>query len=270
MPLSIDAVGFYRTSGGGADTTFQTTTTATGDSLTVRSFNAQAGAQLERIMHNLPASSATRVRSPLLHDNVEGIQLYPGQNPGARSFLAAAPQVLRPQDTLIGESLIGAGTSTGATVLGIVYNDLPGSAARLHTQSDIKPLMKSIKYLRVTLASGGALGVWLDTAINATEDLLHANTDYAILGFITDTALAAIAFKGIDSGNLRIPAPGVLDENVTAEYFWAWAGATNQPRIPVFNSANKSSAYISAYDKASPTGANVQMLIAELSQNLSS
>jgi hypothetical protein len=269
MPLAFDSIGFYRTSGGSADTAFQATTVATGDSLTVRSFQNPAQARLERFMYSARTGSAVRVRSPSCHDNVEGLQYFPTQNPSNGLLGEYAPQQLQPQDAMVAEMLVNGTTVTDAAVLGVAYEDLPGISARYHSWQDIAPLLDDLHVLRVTTASGGAGGVWLDTPLTATENLLHANTDYAVLGYITDTALCAVGLKGIDTGNLRVCGPGVLDVNITRDYFIRQSNNYGRPRIPVFNAANAPSTYVTAFHLSTPSNVNVSLICVQLTQRVS-
>ena len=268
MGLAFDTVGIDRLSGGAADVAFQAAAAVAGDSLTVRN-GAQGGTiMLERMGYHGRAGDQFRIRSPYLHDFVEGIQFIPGQFPSSGLYPAEADQVLQPQDNLTAEMLVNAITSHGDGFLGIFYSNLPGVDARLHTLADIANIMVNIKVLRVTMGAGGAAGVWLDTVITATEDLTRANTDYAVLGYIVDTAAACIAIKGPDTGNLRCGGPGVLDNNVTRDYYVLQSNANNGPRIPVFNSANKNGTFVSALSTSSPTGINVQLILAQLAHNI--
>lgn len=267
MGRAIDTVGFFRTSGGGADTVFSAATIAPGDSFTVRAFQPPAVAEIERLHFLGEAGSAFRVRSPLLHDNVTGLQYFGAQNPGAHLFSKFVRQALQPQDTLVGEFLVNAATTTDTAAIGIDYQDLPGAQARIHSLSDIMGIIRSIKTLRVTMAGTFTLGSWLDTALTQTEDLLHANTDYAVLGYTTDVAHTAIGIKGIDTSNLRVCGPGVLDQNVTIDYFVELSRDNGQGQIPVINSANKSSTFVSVYNRATPVGTNVTLFLAELARN---
>lgn len=268
MPLAIDTVGISRLSGGAADTVFQAATVAAGDSLQVRNSQLPNKAHLERILHDASAGSAFRIRSPVMHDVAEGIQLFPGQNPGAEDDSDYAHQDLQPQDVLIAEMLVNAITTTNVFALGIVYDDLPGASPRLHMWADIANLVKNIKFLRVTMAAGGAAATWLDTLITTTENLLHANTDYAVLGYIVDTAVCAVGIKGMDTGNLRVCGPGVLDVKVTKDYFVVESERHASPRIPVINAANAPSTFASCFGKASPSAINVQFQIAELAHTV--
>lgn len=268
MGIAFDMVGIDRTSGGAADTAFTAATAVPGDSLTVRNASPSATVQLERFMYHGRAGDGVRIRSPYLHDIVEGIQFFPGLFPSGDLMPSQAPQTLHPQDTLIAEMLVNAITSHGDAALGIFYSDLPGVQSRLHTGPDIYNIIVNMKVMRVTLAAGGAAGVWLDTVITATEDVTKANTDYAVVGYIVDTACAAIAIKGPDTGNLRVGGPGINTNWLTQEFFIRESERVGGPRIPVFNSANKNGTFVSALGIASPTGINVQLILAQLSRTL--
>ena len=268
MGLAIDTIGLLRTAGGGADTVFTAGTVAAGDSLTIRSTPQGGGIELERVMTQGILGSAYRVRSPLLHDNVEGLQFFPGTTPSQGLLSDWTSQMLDAQDTLIFEAIANGAAANVVMVLGVAYANLPGANARMYSKSDILPLIKSLKVIRVTMGGGGAAGVWLDTAVTTTENLLHANTDYAVLGYITDTALAAVGIKGADTSNFRNCGPGVTDANITKDYFVRQSEWQGQPRIPVFNAANGPSTFVSAFASVSPSAANVQLYCAELSRNI--
>lgn len=269
MGLAFDSIGVFRTSGGAADTVFTGATTAPGDSLQIRAFAPPASAKLVRFLSNLRSGSALRVRSPLLHDNVAGLQFYQGATNPSNGLLGEYLfQQLQPQDTLVVEQIVNAITQTDSEVLGILYQDLPGAAARLHSMADIANLIKSLKTIRVATVAGTVVGSWVDTALNATETLLHANTDYALLGYVLDTAITAVGIKGIDTSNLRVVGPGVLDTNVTHDYFVNQAVRSGLPMIPVFNAANVGGTFVSCYNSAVPPVMNVELLVAELAQRV--
>jgi hypothetical protein len=104
---------------------------------------------------------------------------------------AARHQIVEPQDTLTFELSTAAATGKALGALLIYYGQLPGAAARLYNPGDIKPLIRNIKPVVVTITSAAptrpASG-WT-RLITGTESLLHANTDYAVLGLVTDTAV---------------------------------------------------------------------------------
>lgn len=268
MGVAIDTIGLSRAVTGSADTVFTAATVASGDSLSVRNAAAGSDIRLLQMLWNGVDTDAVRVRSPLLHDVAEGIQFYPPTGPSAGLLPLDLPQKLEPQDTLIAEAINTQTNTTLVFPLVVYYQDLPGSQARLHSLAEIKPLITYIKAIQVTFGSGGAAGAWLDAAFTLTENLLHANTDYAILGAVVDDPLACIAFKGIDTGNLRIGMPGINDQNIGSRYFLMLSERTGLSCIPVFNSANAGALFVSGYDIASPTGTNANIIVGQLAHNL--
>jgi hypothetical protein len=80
----------------------------------------------------------------------------------------------------------------------------------------------------------------------ASFDNLIANTDYAIMGGMTDTRGCAVGITGVDLGNLRVgfpaePSPCVMRR---MNWFMQMSSAFNQAYIPVINSANKAATTI--------------------------
>ena len=268
MGLAIDTVAFQRLSGAGADAAPVAASAAPGDSFTVRSFAAPATARLERVMYQGRLSDILQIKSVLMHDAVEGIQFVPGQSPAKRLLPKGYGQQLNSQDTLTVALQVGAATTQDAGALSIYYSNLGGSAARLHMPADYLSSIKNLKVLRVTMPAGGAAVTWLDAVITTTENLLHANTDYAVLGYLTDTPLVCVGLKGIDTGNLRVCGPGTVDDLATMDYFAQLSLDDGTPHVPVFNAANAGSTFISAFGVLSPTGANIQLICAELGANL--
>jgi hypothetical protein len=87
----------------------------------------------------------------------------------------------------------------------------------------------------VTGQYGGALV--LNAAANSQQ--LKANTDYALVGGLTDTRGTTIRISGVDFGNLGVgfPAePSIAD--LTCAWFEMLSLNWGMPLIPVLNSAN--------------------------------
>ncbi|MGH3180400.1 MAG: hypothetical protein ACRDOE_00595 [Streptosporangiaceae bacterium] len=268
MGLAIDSVGFTRTGGAGGDTVPLASTVAAGDSFTVRAGAAGSLIHLEDIFFAGGLEDVVRVRSPLLHDNVSGLQFTVGESPATRLMPSRYPQTLQSQDTLTLEQLVAVAAAVDVGVLSIYYENLGGSQARLKMPSDVAALISAIKPVKVVLPAGGAASVWLDALITTTENLLDANTDYAVLGYEVDDPTCAVGIKGADTGNLRVVGPGVLTADDTVEYFVKRSEVTGRPHIPIINSANSNNTYVSAFDLASPTGTVVTLVLARLSSPL--
>ena len=268
MP-AIDTIASFQTTVG---STLAAGVMATGDPAAVRNFPQSSKARIVAAFYDdVTTALPWRVRSPLLHDNVRGIQLYPGATAPEALLPSSVLQELRAQDELIFELSTAAATGKALGALGIYYDQLPGIASRLFMPGDIAPLAKNIKPLSVAVGAGAnTAGQWYDLVITTTEDLLHANTDYAVLGATFDQAVACVAVKGADTGNLRVAAPGAVAPEFGAEYFVRQSIKTGLPCIPVINAANAGSTFISVISSAATAAAGtVQLFLAELSQNLS-
>lgn len=258
MGLAIDTVAFSATNPGSSGAA---ATVTSGDSFTVR--QATGRAILEEMIRQGATSGFLRVRSPLLHDNVRGIMYTTGDTPARMLLPPDAGQVLTPLDNLIVEISGGAAEVDGGALV-IYYENAAGVAARLHSPGDILGNIKYIKPLQVACTVAGTAFTWSDTVFTTTENLVHATSDYAILGYIVDSACAAVGFKGQDSGNLRVCGWGSTDPSDTSDYFIKKSERENRPWIPVFNAANRFSTYASVLSSATSGTVNVQFILAEL------
>jgi hypothetical protein len=240
-----------------------------GDSGVVRNFAQTDTAYLERVTKAAATSGGVRILSPLLHDNVRGITFTSAETPTHFLMPQQRGEKLNPQDTLTVQ-LSGGATETDLVGLSIYYSNLPGASARLYNWSDIMPLIAHIKPMEVDCANSATKGVWTDTVITTTENLLKANTDYAVLGFVTDIAQGLVGIKGLETGNLRVCGPGTTLTDTTSNFFVEWSQREGTPHIPVFNAANNGSTYVSTCDTTASSTPKVQLILAQLSTNLPS
>lgn len=245
--VAVDTIGGYVTN----QTSLTAVTMSAGDTLTVRNFpQGTDKAWLAQLGVQSATKGQLRIFSPLLHDTTKGLTYSYSETPAPFLFAREAFLQLQPQD-LLTVQMLGGSAESDAFFLSIYYTNIPGTAARLFNWSDIKPRIKTLKTIEVDATTNIITSGWLDTAINATEDVLHANTDYAILGYDTDTAVTCVAFKGIDTGNLRIGGPGPTQSISTGDYFVERSLRDQVPHIPVFNSANKAAFFLSSLAVAS-------------------
>lgn len=244
--------------------TLTAVTTGTGDSLAVRSFPASSQAFIEGIWAQAATAGAVRVRSPRLHDNVQGIRFRTVAGV-TRNFMAdVEQQPLYPQDVLILEQS-GGGAEVDACALWLYYNDLPGTDARLAHWSAVKPRIRNILTQEVAVTGPATAGDWsAGNALNATFDLLKANVDYAVLGYQSDTAVLAVGFRGPDTGNLRIGGPGTSESIETRDWFVSASTEGDLAYIPIVNAANKGATLVSVAGTATGGTINVDLVLAEL------
>lgn len=243
---------------------FTTLTPNTGDSFAVRNFDAPGAASFIDYWALGATAGIARVRSPRLHDNVQGLR---------SKYLAATPQPLLPdwaqqslyaQDTLILEQTGGAAETDGFSILNY-YSDLPGANARLFDWPVIENRIRNLLTNEVTITTGATL---LDyggsAAINSSFDLLKANTDYAVLGYLTDTSVSTVGLRGPDTSNFRVGGPGTNARFETRDWFIRMSDRNKLPLIPVFNSANKAGTLIDVAHNVAAATVVIEFILAEL------
>lgn len=247
-------------------TTLTALTMASGDSLAVRNTPIGADIRLINAWAFNTGAGVLRVRSPRLHDNVQGIRMRVAALDPTNLLPKGAFQTLVPQDTLIGE-LSGsavAGKIEQAQLL-IWYRDLPGIAARLASWQDILPAAVNELTQEVAITAGATGGYSGAAALNATFDLLKANTDYAVIGATADAACAAMTMKGPDTGNLRVGVPGPITGRwTTVDWFKSLSERLGLPCIPVINSANKAGTTIEVVQNDGGAAVNTTWYLMEL------
>jgi hypothetical protein len=223
-------------------TTMTAWTLASGNSLTIRNAPLDSIPLLLSLWGLQQTTGTLRVRSPKLHDNVQGLRYKIPINDPCPILPYAYSQILSPQDTLTVEQ---SGSATAGDIeqgcLLIYYPVLPGADARLFGVADILPRIKNLVTVENSITGGTGGGYSGEVALNATFDLLKANTDYALLGYTVDTKCACVGWRGADTGNLRVGGPGgPAMRFLTCEWFVELSRYFNLPLIPVINSANRS------------------------------
>lgn len=245
-------------------TTITALTVNTGDSFTVRSFPFGAGAYLEEAWVDTDTLGLIRIRSPRLHDPSQGIRL---QVPVANRPLLPRPleQRLYPQDVLTVECTGDAvGTVLGAFL--VYYEDLPGIQARLASWEEVMPRIVNVMGAEQNLTTGATAGDYGGSqAINADFDLFKRNIDYALLGYLTDTAVGLVGITGPETGNLRVGGPGGLMPETTSEWFIHLSRLTGRPHIPIINAANVGNTTVDLAVEETATAVDVTLIFAELS-----
>jgi hypothetical protein len=182
-----------------------------------------------------------RIRSPKLHDNVQGLRFRVPSNDNLPLLTPGTWQRLVPQDTLN----LDLNTSSGAGLIDlacmlIYYSDLPGNAARLIGPNELDQRTNNVWTTEIDITPGVAGGYSGQVAINSNFDNFKANTDYALVGYSVDVACAAVRFTSPDFSNLGVGGPGIVgSRHVTQKWFHHLSEELGIPLIPVFNAANK-------------------------------
>lgn len=263
---ALDTISSFGTAIGA---TLAATTIAAGDSFQIKNAPLNSDVFLLNFWVDAQLAGIARIRSPKLHDNTDAIRTRTRINCLEPLIPWGQPQRLWPQDTEVVEL---AGSVTGGDIESVIqlvfYADLPGQAARLIDAGTLKQRIKHYFGNRLAITVGSTAAYTGARAINADQDLLKANTDYAVLGMTTDLRVGAICLRGPDTGNLRISVPGGADVQDAmsryARFFRDLAVAYGLPLIPVINSANKGGTQIDVVGDENGGTSNVTLWLAEL------
>ena len=266
MGLAVETVvGSYAAT---ATTGAQAYTAGNGQTFQVRATNGTSRASLESIWTKSADAGYTRIRSPRLHDDVNGIEVEHFVNntsPLANEYFSNA---LYSQDTLIVEDYF----TTAPTVndvqqigMTIYYDDLPGVAGNYMSWAQVHSLAQSYMGVYVNPSSAATVGQWgVGVALNSSQDVFKANSLYALIGYITPSQFTAWSILGSDLGNLQVGGPGSTDPLITRHYFPWMEECTGRPSIPVINSQNKSATLVQVFDTVASTARPISLLFAYL------
>lgn len=264
MPQGLELVSGHVTA---PSTTFTAWTVHSGNSLTVRNGDLSKKTYLLDLWADNQTAGSIRVRSPRLHDDVQGLRFTALSSDVKPLMPRGYLQRLIPQDTLTVEQT-GSGTSgdieSGALLL--YYEDVPGVAARLMTADDVMKKVVNIFTGENTLSLGTSGGYSGEEAINADFDNFKANTDYALLGYMVSAECAAIRWRGGDTSNLGVGGPGDdTGAHYTRDWFTRLSRLSGLPTVPIFNSANKAGILIDGVQDENGTDVTVTSIFAQLS-----
>src|SRR5713101_2285680 len=245
MGRAIEAVAGFATNPGA---TFTPLTASTGQSFTVRGTDITKGTWLLAAWAFNATAGELRIRSPRLHDFFSGIRNR--VTAAGTMVLTGSPegdsyaQRLYAQDALTVE-LTGGGAEIDTATVMILYEDLQGASGRFIDNAFLKANGLNEVTIEVTVTAVATGNFGGAVAVNSTNDNLIANTDYAILGGMTDTRGDTVGITGIDFSNLRLgfPAEPTI-RDTTVNWFQALTFGFNTPLIPVFSSANKAATTI--------------------------
>lgn len=246
--------------------TFGALTAVTGDTLTVRSLGQSSDARLVALGSKHATAGMIRLRSPFLHDDVNGIRARTLAADGSSVIDELGLQRLRGQDPLILESTGGASAEQVSAYVTVFYPTLAGSEPALFIGVD-ELRARAVEYVSTEVAvTGGATATWGTGAISGGTGILKANQVYAIVGYDLDVACTAVAVLGPDTANFKAGGPGITTRQFTRGYFKNLSWKTGLPLIPCFNAQNASGTLVYVVDSAGATAVNVNLILARLAK----
>jgi hypothetical protein len=277
MPPVLTSIGTFKQSlSGGA---FEALAATTADSLTIISFPDQARAWVEEIISgNSAHKMEVAVFSPRFGDNQSGLRVQHQFNP-TLSGADGDPQLLLPRELdipvystdLLNVQVNGTASDNVDVVLQLYYEDIQGSGQRLATWEQIQPSIAQanstqsrVLGIEVTVTPGTTGNYGTAVALNANDDRLQADFDYALLGFTVDQPVTSIGIKGPDTGFYRIPMPGHWDSRHTADWFIQQAKWRGTPHIPIINANNKATTFLDGLSSNNAGATKVSLILAQL------
>jgi hypothetical protein len=260
---------------------FEALAAATGDSLSILNYAPNSSASVEEIYAGNSASKMeVAVFSPRFGDNQYGLRLQSQFNP-TTSGADGVPQRLLPEeidipiystDTL-NVQVNGTASDNANVMLQLYYENVPGLSARLASWDAIRPLIMQANQgnsrtlaIEVTVTPGTTGNYGTSVALNANDDRLVANSDYALLGYTTDLPALMFGIRGPDTAFQRVPMPGHWDSSKSARWFIAQSKMRNSPRIPILSSNNKGTTLLDGISPTNVGATKVSLILAQLSQ----
>lgn len=236
----------------------------TGDVLQIPSFDKSAGGWLENVWAHEATPGVLRIRSPKLHDNVQGLRLIVPEATAKPLLPDEAEQPLVTLDTLTVE-LSGGAAETDVACLQLYIPNMDGAAQNVALWEQVNPRIKNLLTNEVDCTAPATIGNWsAGNALNATFDQLHADGMYAVLGYEVSAACAAIAIAGPDTSQLKCGGPGTLDSRVTRDWFVRQSLQSGRPHIPIIKAPNKGATLVYTLSASAPAAINVGLILAEL------
>lgn len=263
MPLGMEVVAGRALNPNGVLTTV---INDTGNTFTVRDAPDTSAIWLEDIWAQAATGAELRITSPRLHDNTQGIRAEVAGNVIRGLFADEMRQRLYANDPLAVQISGGAAETDVACAL-IYYEDINGISQNLHTWEEIQPRILEFMGHVVQVTGPTTAGDWsAGNALNSFSSQQKADEQYALLGYVTGTAVAAIGVVGADTGGLRVGGPGPQEPIETRDWFVSLARATGKPCIPIIKANNFPSTLVAEVKATSGGTDSVTLWLARLSK----
>lgn len=244
---------------------FTAVTVNTGDSLQIPSFDRTQPAYLEQAWAHEATPGVLRIKSPKLHDNVQGLRLTVPEAQSKPLLPDEADQPVVTLDTLTVE-LTGGAAETDVAVLAFYLQAMDGANQQLASWDQVKPRIMNMLTNEVDCTAPVTIGNWSPgNTLTNNFDQLHITSKYAVLGYEVSAACAAVAISGPDTTQLKVGGPGTVDSRTTRDWFVRQSIQTGRPHIPILNPANKGATLVFTLSASAPAVINVGLILAELS-----
>lgn len=269
MPVLTSISTFKQSLSGGA---FEALAAVSGDSLSIIAFPDSSHAYVEEIISgNSTTKMEVAVYSPRFGDNQYGLRLQHMFNP-TLSGADGDPNLLLPDfvdipvystDTL-NVQVNGTASANANVTLQLYYENIQGAGQRLASWETINANLVKYLGIEVTVTPGATGSPGTAVALNANDDRLLADQDYAVLGYVCDQPVTCFRMRGPDTGFYNIPLPGHWNPRITGDWFIQSSKTHNRPHIPVLNANNKATTFLDGISSNNAGATKVSLLMAQL------
>jgi len=191
------------------------------------------------------AGSGVRLIHQSGHDQSEGMPMTVAAGDLGNLLPRGMSIPVHPSETL---RITAYGAATSGKVdsgMMLVERDVPGVGGEYIGFGELRDRTQSLVNVRVTLAASAA-GYGTEETLKAETDYLWGDRKYALLGITSDTNVAAVYIRGLDTGNQKIGAPGNAVDAWPrgSDFFAELSRVFGGEYIPVINSGNKASTFL--------------------------
>lgn len=272
MPPLLTSIGAFKQNCTGSAFASDSLAATSGDALTPINYVDGSMCYVEEIWSGNSANKCefaffgNRFGDPIL-----GLRLEHQFNP-TLSGADGEPQLLLPAqvdvpwyrgDTMTIQTLCTA-TNNVNVVLQLYYTNIEGSKQRLTSWELIQANIERFISVEVTVTPGTTGNYGTAVAINANDDRMVGDDDYAILGMTTDQPVLSIGVKGPDTGQYRVSVPGHWNERVSSGWFVDQDARRPTPHIPVINALNKATTFVDGLSASNAGATKVTFFLAQL------
>jgi hypothetical protein len=255
-------------------TTFTGLTMNTGDTLTIRNLKEPellAAWSFTQADGNLRIFATPMDRYPSLgHDTTQGLRLRHDATrikPLWDGFGSLGAYMV-PGDVLTVNATGSAVALDEETHHLLVY--YKADLARFLTPSEVAGRLKRVIGIDTDLAAVATSNYAGEQAIQADFNMLHSDTEYAILGYMSDENYGVIGYREATmTGGRRVGGPGPADTELggisTKDWFVYLSSKFSRPMIPVFRQADGGNVLVDVTGNENSVTGEITTLLAELS-----
>jgi hypothetical protein len=269
MPVLTSISTFKQSLSGSA---FEALAAVSGDSLSIIAFPDSSQAWVEEVISgNSAHKMEVAVYSPRFGDNQYGMRLQHQFNP-TTSGADGDPQLILPRvidipvystDTLNVQAN-GTASDNANVTLQLYYENIQGAGQRLASWDTISGNIVRYLAIEVTVTPGTTGSPGTAVALNANDDRLQADQDYALLGYNVDLPATCFRLRGPDTGFYNIPMPGHWDSRHTSDWFVQAGKQRNRPHIPIINANNKATTFLDGLSSTNVGAVKLSLVVGQL------